>query len=284
MVNELDNVLEKIWQKNIKEFPFKDYINPDRKSAYFAMPKMLAPFVNEDAKILDFGCGPLDKTIMFKSLTKKLYAYDTLEDIWHTVDNNNKKIKKYAEQSNIHFIEKFDDIEKNEYDVIMLHDVIEHFHVSPRVLLNHLLSCLKNDGLLVLTVPNAGNIRKRFHLLMGKTNYPRFGYFYWYPKKWDGHVREYVKGDLEALTDFLGLTEVKLQTFHIHLDVLSKPLRPIWTSISKLFPNTRDSFYLIAQKPTDWSPRVRPTEEQFDAAFGRQYFSRLLDFNKLDFE
>lgn len=280
----IDKALDALWQQNIRMFPFEGYINPARKSAYCAMPKMLAPYVEKDAKILDFGCGPIDKTIMFKSLSKHIYAFDTLEDIWHRADGNDKKIKQHARKSGISFIDNFDDIGKIRYDVIMLHDVIEHFHVSPRSLLNTLLSFLSEGGLLVLTVPNAGNIRKRLHLLMGKTNYPRYGYFYWYPGKWDGHVREYVRGDLQSLTGYLGLTQVKLQTFHIHLDILPKFIRPIWVHVSKLIPNTRDSFYLIAKKPTGWKPKDRPTKEEFNAAFGRQYFTQLLDFEKLNFK
>lgn len=284
MADQFSSVLEGLWEHNLRSFPFKGYINPARKSAYCAMPTMLHPHVKGDSKILDFGCGPLDKTYMFKSLTNNLYAFDTLEDIWHTVDDNDKKIKKYAKDSGIHFIDNFDEVLNHKYDVIMLHDVIEHFHMSPRNLLNKLISLLNEDGLLVLTVPNAGNIRKRLHLLLGRTNYPRYGYFYWYPGKWDGHVREYVHGDLESLVHFLRLSKVELKTFHIHLDALSKTVRPIWRAVSTIMPNTRDSFYLIAKKPAGWEPKNRPTKEEFEAAFGRQYFSRLLDHEKLNWE
>ena len=284
MKNKLIARLDELWKENLNAFPFSGYINPARKSAYFDMPKMMYPHVEKDAKILDFGSGPLDKTFMFKALTKNLFAFDTLQDIWHKVDDNDKKIKKYAEDSGIHFIDSFDEVLKNKYDVIMLHDVIEHFHVSPRKLLNALVGQLNDDGLLVLTVPNAGNIRKRIHLLMGKSNYPRYGYFYWYPGKWDGHVREYVRGDLDSLVHFLGLTKVELKTFHIHLDVLKAPMRPIWRAISTFLPNTRDSFYLIAEKPAGWEANTRPTKEEFEAAFGRQYFSSLLDHQKLEWE
>jgi SAM-dependent methyltransferase len=166
----------------------------------------------------------------------------------------------------------------------MLHDVIEHFHASPRPLLNQMIANMNPGGLLVLTVPNAGNIRKRLHLLAGKTNYPKYDYFYWYPGKWDGHVREYVRGDLQSLVEFLGLDLVKLQTFHIHLDILSPPTRALWQLVSKAIPNTRDSFYLIARKPDNWEPRERPTREQFESAFGRQYFSKLIDQEQLNWD
>lgn len=284
MNNSVDNALEDLWNANIENFPFKGYINPARKSAYLAMPKMLAAHAPNNPKILDFGCGPLDKTFMFKSLTNDLHAFDTLEDIWHTVHNNDEKIKQYARDSDIAFIAKFEDIQNQKYDIIMLHDVIEHFHMSPRNLLNNLLGNLNTGGRLVLTVPNAGNLRKRIHVLLGKTNYPRYDYFYWYPGKWDGHVREYVRGDLISLVQFLGLRIRELKTFHIHLDVLPPSMRPVWSAVSKIMPNTRDSFYLIAEKPENWSPKLSPTREEFETAFGRQYFSRLIDYEKTSWE
>lgn len=283
-MEKLAQKLEQLWDENLARFPFANYINPARKSAYSAMPTMLFPHVKPGAKILDFGCGPLDKTFMFKSLTDEIYAFDTLDDIWHKVDGNASKIKKFAADSDITFLDRFDQIAERKYDVIMLHDVIEHFHESPRLLLNSLIGCLEDGGLLVLTVPNAGNIRKRLHLLMGGTNYPRYGYFYWYPGKWDGHVREYVRGDLTSLSSFLGLNEVELKTFHIHLDVLPAILRPVWVLLSKLVPNTRDSFYLISEKPVGWEARIKPTSSEFEQSFGRQYFSRLLDYDTVDWE
>ena len=81
----------------------------------------------------------------------------------------------------------------------MLNDVIEHLHNSPRSILLALLEALKDEGVLLITVPNAGNIRKRLDLLRGKTNLPPFSQYYWHPDPWRGHVREYVHGDLEQL-------------------------------------------------------------------------------------
>jgi len=47
-------------------------------------------------------------------------------------------------------------------------------------------------------------------LLLGKTNLPDFGIYWWYPGKFRGHVREYVRGDLEKLSEFLNLDLIKL--------------------------------------------------------------------------
>ena len=55
-------------------------------------------------------------------------------------------------------------IKNEKFDVIMAHDVFEHFHSSPRIVLNHLLSNLKTEGYLIISVPNAANLRKRISI------------------------------------------------------------------------------------------------------------------------
>ena len=150
---------------------------------------------------------------------------------------------------------------------------MEHFHSSPRVLLNKLLAYLKPNGILAITVPNAGNLRKRIHLMLGKTNYTRFPYFYWYPGKWAGHIREYVRGDLMQLNDLLGLELLELSSYHLQLDVLGPVGRQAFTLLSSMWPGVRDSWMLIARKPEGWRPAVAPSDEQFRAAFGSQYYS-----------
>ena len=70
--------------------------------------------------------------------------------------------------------------------MVMLNHVVEHLHDFPRDLLNDLLTLVKPSGLLFITVPNAGNVRKRLDLLRGKTNLPPYEGYYWYPGRWRG--------------------------------------------------------------------------------------------------
>jgi len=104
--------------------------------------------------------------------------------------------------------------------MVMCHDVLEHLHDSPRELLNDLAELIKPTGLLFITVPNAVNIRKRISVLVGNTNHPRFDTYYWYPGPWRGHVREYVRKDLELLCQYLGFTIEQLNGCHHMLHVL----------------------------------------------------------------
>ena len=83
--------LNNSWIEINKYFPFKNYINQDRKSGYFDMVKKVSKWIKPGGKILDFGCGPCDKTAMFSLSGYNVTAYDTFEDAWHKQDKNDEK-------------------------------------------------------------------------------------------------------------------------------------------------------------------------------------------------
>jgi SAM-dependent methyltransferase len=276
--------LENAWARIKEYFPFKDYIRESRKSGYFQMVRKVVKWSNRDAKVLDFGAGPCDKTGLFSLIGMEVTAFDTLEDKWHKLNNNREKIIQFANRIGIDYYLAdggggftFPD---KQYDIIMLHNVIEHLHSSPRSILNKLLPYLKPRGILSITVPNAANLRKRIHLLLGKTNYNRFEYFYWYPGLWQGHIREYVKNDLLLLNKFLGLKLIELTSYHLQLDALPQRARELFVGFTYFFPGCRDSWMLIARKPPDWQPRFKPNPKQFENAFGNQYY----DYSNADFD
>ena len=269
--------LNNSWVEINKNFPFKNYINKDRKSGYFDMVKKVSKWIKPGGKILDFGCGPCDKTAMFSLSGYNVTAYDTFEDAWHKQDKNNEKIFNFAKKSKIKLITgNFKNLKrkiKNEkFDVIMAHDVFEHFHSSPRIVLNHLLSNLKTEGYLIISVPNAANLRKRISIFFGRTNYNRYDYFYWYPGFWNGHVREYVKNDLEQLNFFLKLDKKEISSYHLQLDVLPSILRKPFVLISNVMPSIRDTWMLVSAKPKSWKPQFIPSKKQIKKSLGWHYF------------
>ena len=151
---------------------------------------------------------------------------------------------------------------KESFDMIMLHHVIEHLHDSPRELLNDLLELAKPGGLLFITVPNAGNIRKRLHLLVGQTNMPPFEGFYWNPGAWTGHIREYVRGDLALLARYLNLETLELRGID---DLMAVRFaggglkQSAWRLGTAAFRGWKDTWQLVARKNHDWAPaRARP--------------------------
>jgi hypothetical protein len=143
--------------------------------------------------------------------------------------------------------------------------VLEHFHDSPRELLNNLLESAKPRGLLFVMMPNIANIRKRVALLMGKSNLESFGRYYWTPGPWRGHVREYARSDLEQLATFLNLQILELRGVHDMLGRLPPIIRPAYLAATKLFPAWRDSWMLVARKPEGWTAQRQapPPYEHF---------------------
>lgn len=241
----------------VNEFPFPGYMTPNNTigSAYPHIAKTVLRYLKPDSSILDFGSGPCDKTAVLQFLGFHCSAYDDLQDDWHKMSGNREKILSFARQCNIDFHESTGGAlpyKRHSFDMIMLNHVLEHLHDSPRSLLNDLLHLLKPEGLLFVTVPNAVNIRKRIAVLFGQTNLPGFAGYYWSLKPWRGHVREYVKSDLEQLSEYLYLDVLELQGCDHMLEKVPAIIRPTYLLATTFFSGWKDSWLLVARKPADW--------------------------------
>lgn len=229
------------------------------RNAYITVAEVALRYLKPGSKILDFGSGPCDKTAVLQQLGFHCSAYDDLQDEWHRLPGNPEKIIAFTKQCGIDFQladeSKKLPFAKNSFDMIMLHDVLEHLHSSPRDLLNDLLELAKPDGLLFVTVPNAVNIRKRIDVLFGRTNLPRFEGYYWYPGVWRGHIREYVRGDLVQLANYLDLDILEVRSCDHMLQKLPTALRPFYLLLTGIFSGWKDSWILVAKKRTDWAPK-----------------------------
>ena len=108
--------------------------------------------------------------------------------------------------------------------------------------------------------------------MFGKTNYPQMAYYYW-ATPWRGHIREYVKDDLVQLNKFLGLFETEISTHHYHLDKLGPLYRTVFKAICRVFPGFRESWLYVGKKPENWTAKLKPNDEEFEMAYGMQYFN-----------
>lgn len=259
-------------RRTIEEFPFEGYMLPE-KGAYVHIANIALRHLKFGDSILDFGCGPCDKTAVLQFLGFHCSACDDLQDDWHKIPGNREKILSFANKCGIDFRQANTEMlpfDKNSFDMIMIHDVLEHLHDSPRDLLNDLLTLVKPNGLLFVTVPNAVNIRKRMDVLFGKTNLPPFEGFYWYPGSWRGHIREYVRDDLVKLSEYLNLEILELKSCDHMLQKLHSSIRPAYLLATGIFRGWKDSWSLVARKKQDWAVKKTLSQYELLRIFGKR--------------
>jgi SAM-dependent methyltransferase len=239
-----------------REFPFQGYMDA-RRDAHFSIASVCVRLLPVGARILDYGAGPCDTSAVLSHLGYRCTAIDDLSDHWHTLDGNRERILEFATSAGVNLIvspslpRKLSD---ESFDMIMLHDVIEHFADSPRQLLLEAIQRLEIGGFLYISVPNAVNLRKRLFVLAGRTNYPRFPAYYWSGDTWRGHKREYVKDDLAKLCEYLGLERIMLRGEHHRLNALPPWSRWIYKSTFGVIDSLRETLSLIGRKNNGWNP------------------------------
>jgi SAM-dependent methyltransferase len=254
-----------------KSFPFAGYLEA-RIEACRDISATLLEHRPPPGRVLDFGAGPCEQAAILQVLGYEVAAIDDLGDRWHGLSDNRERIVEFAAEFGVdlHVGRDLPARWEAPFDVVMLHDVIEHLHDSPREILDALVGRLRDGGLLFITVPNAVNLRKRLQVLRGRTNYPDFASYYWLPAPWRGHVREYTRGDLEQLVDYLGLELVDLRAVHHHVrHRLPSSLSALYRATTSIVPNTRDTWSLLARRPPGFQRRA-----DLDEARMRQLLAR----------
>lgn len=259
---------EQAYQRAAALFPFPDRMSvalPSR-SVYATVAGAARQYLAPGSRILDFGAGACDKTAVLQFLGFECSAYDDLQDAWHQIPANRQRLMRYIDECGIEFKLAGQGplpFERGAFDAVMLLDVLEHLHDSPRELLNDLLELVSPEGLLILTVPNAANLRKRVSVLTGGTNMQRFGGFYWYPGQWRGHVREYVREDLERMCDYLNLEILELRGCDHMVDAKLRGLaRPMYLALTAALNSCKDTWLLVARKRPGWTAtRSLPAHE-----------------------
>lgn len=240
-------------------FPIDGYMTSIKCGGSYATVTATAlKYLPPGAAILDFGCGPCDKTAILQQLGYNCAGCDDLEEDWHKNPGQRDAILSFAKESGIDFRLNNGErlpFDSEEFDMVMLHDVLEHIHDSPRELLNDLVSLVKPNGYLFITVPNQVNIKKRIEVLIGHTNLTAYETFYWSQIPWRGHVREYVRDDLEKLAAYLGLEVVELRGVDHMLQKIPRAARPAYLLTTRIFDGWKDSWLLVARKLAGWKSR-----------------------------
>lgn len=129
-------------------------------------------FIKDNSICLDVGPG--DGKLGEALLQKKKCFMDCVEQN----ENNNKELSKKGFRNifnlDLNFLSKNIEIEKKKYDYIIFADVLEHT-VDPKTVLILFKDFLKDNGKIIISVPNVAFIQIRINLLFGKWNYTKFG-------------------------------------------------------------------------------------------------------------
>ncbi|MEW6494261.1 MAG: class I SAM-dependent methyltransferase [Cyanobacteriota bacterium] len=253
----------------IDSFPFDNYLSPDFPHEALTLVTSVVNILGDfKGKLLDIGSGSMNFTAVFAKCGFDCYAVDDLNDPWHLIGNNVNLLKKYASDLNITFHRQDPSdytipFEKESFDVVMLNAVIEHLHESPRNLLNAAFEFTKPQGIVVVTMPNSVNLRKRLSVLLGKTNYPDIKGFYHSKGTWRGHIREYTLAETVYILKEVGGEVILSKTFHLNINskLTNRVVRKIYELITAVVPTLRDGILVIARKPLNWNPDVFNEDE-----------------------
>jgi SAM-dependent methyltransferase len=251
-----------------QRFPIPDYMTASKhQGAYATIAQTALKYLKPGARILDFGCGPCDKTAILQALGFQCSGCDDLQEDWHKQPGQREQILRFAAECGIEFrIYEGEGIpfDSGTFDMVMMHDILEHIHHSPRELLNDLMERTTDDGILFITVPNQVNIKKRIEVILGRTNLTAYETFYWSDIPWRGHIREYVRDDLEKMAKYLELEVVELRAVDHMLQKLPALARPAYLMATALFNDWKDSWMLVARKRRGWEPRrsLTPAEQK----------------------
>jgi len=257
-------IQSKIWtalDEIEKVFPFENYITSDAKQHTVNIVASVLELAGNvsNPRLLDIGCGPMNVTAAFAKCGFNCFAVDDLSDPWHLIGCNRTKIQNFAQLLGIQFHLQDSTyhipFDKEAFDVVLLNSVIEHLHESPRELLKEAFGFLKTGGVIVITMPNSVNLRKRISVLFGKTNFPSIDQFYHSHGIWRGHVREYTLAETEYIVKKSGGDVILSKTCHVSIysKIPCPILRQIYMLLTVIVPTLRDGIIVIARKPPEWT-------------------------------
>lgn len=146
---------------------------------------------------------------------------------------------------------------------VYMGQILEHFTYSPRKPMAEIRRVLKPGGLLVVDVPNVGELHNYYRLLRGKSilyDYKKH-YIDYDPEFYKGlpyfdrHNHEFTRRDLCALAESCGFQVVKVaytrSRRHRHGKKGLRRLELPFTALRDMIPLFRKSLMLTAQKPVE---------------------------------
>lgn len=191
--------------------PAREYYSRDRKR--IAHDARLA--VSPNGRTVDVGSGlsPLAATLAALGMhAVMLDRFDYPIDRKHGVDVGEvgKVLDRFGvERIQVELEKGVLPIESQSVVSLTCLAVIEHLHHNPLKLLKEFRRVLVLGGRLIVSAPNAVNLRKRISVLSGRTNLPSMQAFC-ETDRWYGHVHEPTASELRWLLETAGFRDVRV--------------------------------------------------------------------------
>ncbi|MGB9978575.1 class I SAM-dependent methyltransferase [Methanobacterium sp.] len=199
----------------------------------FSVHQKIVQSIGKEKKVLDVGCAE-------GNLSEKMNINEC-EVIGIELDKNAaKKAQKYCKKVFIGDVEEIElkDEFLNYFDFIIFADILEHLKY-PMNVLKEFMKYLKDDGRIIVSLPNIANWRIRFKLLMGNLDYESQGILD------EGHLRFFTEKNAKKLLRDSGL---KISKFDITVGDV-KRFASFFHFIGMLWPNfLAFQFLIIAEK------------------------------------
>ena len=242
------------------KYPFPEIID-DTGDTIKAIALVIKRLVSSPGRILDLGCGAMDKVMVYQKIGYQCCAADDFQDAWHRDQNNLSPVTELAKSFGIEVYAQESPLQipwdKESFDAVTIINVIEHLHESPRDMLNLAGDYLKPGGLLLVVMPNSVNFRKRMSVVFGRSNYTPVRGLYEFEGIWRGHTREYTLQETRLIIEWTGFDVVSSNTFHglLNTRLKSSALRFLFKAFCLVAPGFRDSVLVAARKPNGWIQR-----------------------------
>jgi SAM-dependent methyltransferase len=209
-------------------------------------------------KILDIGAW--DGLFLF---ALRRLGYDVAAIDWHKFENAVPKEslwqKSGIEWHNINVEADPLPFQDCEFSGVYMGQVLEHFTYSPFKPMKEILRVLKPGGLLILDVPNVGELHNFYRLVRGKNvlyDYKEHyidlkPFFYKGLPYFERHNREFTADDLRILADTCGFEVVKVAYIRSvrHNKKGFRRIEIPFSYVRDLIPLFRKSLMLVAKKP-----------------------------------
>jgi 2-polyprenyl-3-methyl-5-hydroxy-6-metoxy-1,4-benzoquinol methylase len=195
----------------------------------------ITQIIPDGAKVLDIGAGNGLLANMLQAVHRELIV-DGVEPDNYACEIANKFYRKLYRGYAKEFMDKIID---EDYDFIILADVIEHMN-DPLEFLQELASLISNKTRIIMSVPNIAFGAIRIALLCGDFDYVDSGLLE------KTHVRFFTLKTLEELTNKAGLFIDKLyflyrNIFDSEIDIFKYKINPLL--ISNIFKDDLSSVY-----------------------------------------